>query len=174
MSVTTTRTHTVVPSPVGELTLVLEGSGRQEALAGLYFPGHLRKPPVEGLGPRVEDAGGIVGEQLAAYFAGELQTFDLPLALRGNDFQLRVWDLLQQIPYGQTRSYGELARELGDVHWAQAVGHANAMNPVAVVVPCHRVIGADGTLTGYAGGIERKRFLLDLESGPPDQSGRLF
>ncbi len=102
--------------------------------------------------------------QLEEYFAGRRRRFDLPLDLRGTPFQLRVWELLQGIPYGETRSYGELAQDLGRPGAARAVGAANGANPLAIVVPCHRVIGAGGALTGYGGGIERKRFLLELES----------
>ena len=103
-------------------------------------------------------------EQLAAYFAEQLAEFDLPLAAVGTAFQLRVWQALREIPYGATCSYGELARKIGKPTASRAVGAANGRNPIAIVVPCHRVIGADGTLTGYAGGIERKRHLLALES----------
>lgn len=112
--------------------------------------------------------------QLTAYFAGELREFDLPLAPRGDEFHQRVWALLQEIPYGQTRSYGDLARALGDRHLAQAVGAANGRNPIAIVIPCHRVIGSDGTLVGYAGGLDRKRYLLALEEPPAQEVGRLF
>jgi len=101
--------------------------------------------------------------QLDEYFRGERTRFELPLAPRGDAFQQSVWALLQRIPYGDTRSYGQLAAELGDSRLARDVGVANARNPIAVIVPCHRVIGADGRLVGYAGGLERKRFLLDLE-----------
>jgi methylated-DNA-[protein]-cysteine S-methyltransferase len=104
------------------------------------------------------------GNQLAAYFAGKLRQFDLPLEMKGTDFQLRVWNLLIQIPYGQTRSYGDLARALGAPAAVRAVGAANGANPIAIVVPCHRVIGSNGTLTGYGGGLPLKRHLLELES----------
>jgi methylated-DNA-[protein]-cysteine S-methyltransferase len=103
------------------------------------------------------------GEQLMAYFAGKLREFRLPLEMKGTDFQLRVWNLLLQIPYGETRNYGDLARALGAPAAVRAVGGANGANPVAIVVPCHRVIGANGTLTGYGGGLPLKRRLLDLE-----------
>ena len=102
-------------------------------------------------------------EQLAMYFDGTLQVFDLPLDLRGTDFQKRVWKLLLDIPFGETRTYGDLARTLGNAGASQAVGAANGKNPVAIVVPCHRVIGASGHLTGYAGGMEKKKFLLTHE-----------
>jgi methylated-DNA-[protein]-cysteine S-methyltransferase len=103
--------------------------------------------------------------QLEAYFAGELRDFDLPLAPEGSEFQLRVWEQLRAIPYGETISYGELARRVGDPAAARAVGLANGRNPLPVIVPCHRVIGADGSLTGFGGGLERKRRLLELEAG---------
>jgi methylated-DNA-[protein]-cysteine S-methyltransferase len=103
--------------------------------------------------------------QLEAYFAGELREFDLPLAPEGSEFQLRVWEQLRAIPYGETISYGELARRVGDPAAARAVGLANGRNPLPVIVPCHRVIGADGALTGFGGGLERKRRLLELEAG---------
>lgn len=103
-------------------------------------------------------------EQLTAYFSGELRQFSLPLAAEGSPFQKEVWAALEQIPFGETRSYGELAAALGHPGSARAVGAANRTNPIGIVVPCHRVIGADGSLTGYAGGIERKRFLLDHEA----------
>ncbi|WP_316251332.1 MULTISPECIES: methylated-DNA--[protein]-cysteine S-methyltransferase [unclassified Streptomyces] len=163
--------HTVIDSPVGPLTAVAEETG---ALTGLYFPGHLRMPPPAALGPRVAGGFEAVREQLGAYFAGRLTRFELPLAPRGNDFQRRVWRLLEEIPYGERRTYGQLARELGEVSLSQAVGSANARNPISVIVPCHRVVGADGALTGYAGGLERKRFLLELEEPPEERAGRLF
>ena len=114
--------------------------------------------------PRPEPAFGA-GEQLAAYFSGEPVDFDLPLDARGTPFQRRVWQALTEIPYGGTTTYGEIARRLGRPRAARAVGGANNRNPLPVVVPCHRVIGAGGSLTGYAGGLRIKRFLLDLEAG---------
>ena len=112
--------------------------------------------------------------QLGEYFVGERTVFDLPLAPRGDDFQRKVWALLCEIPYGETRSYGQLARALGDVNLSQAVGWANGRNPISIIVPCHRVIGSDGSLVGYAGGLDRKRFLLSLEEPPAEQAHRLF
>jgi methylated-DNA-[protein]-cysteine S-methyltransferase len=105
-----------------------------------------------------------VREQLDAYFAGELEEFDLPLALHGTEFQLRVWDELARIPFAETISYKELALRLGDLKLVRAVGLANGRNPISIVIPCHRVIGADGTLVGYGGGLDRKRWLLDHEA----------
>jgi methylated-DNA-[protein]-cysteine S-methyltransferase len=113
---------------------------------------------------------GYVTKQLAEYFDGARSKFDLSVAFRkGNGFQRRVWQELLAIPFGETRSYGEIARRIGMPDAARAVGSANGLNPVSIVVPCHRVIGADGGLTGYGGGLERKRWLLDHESGPPAQ-----
>lgn len=105
--------------------------------------------------------------QLEAYFAGQLKQFNLPLAPQGTPFQQRVWQLLQLVPYGRTDSYGNLAKQLGDVKTTRAVGTANGSNPIAIIIPCHRIIGANGSLTGYAGGLDRKQFLLALESNQP-------
>jgi len=151
-----TRTHTVVPSPIGELTAVREDG----VLVGLAMG---QPPGPEQLGTR-DDAGfADVRAQLAQYFAGERTTFDLAFRASGAPLQLAVWGLISAIPYGATRSYGDLARDLGDRTLAQAVGTACGRNPLPVVVPCHRVVGADGSLVGFGGGLPRKRFLLDLE-----------
>lgn len=171
--------HTVLPSPLGPLTVVGEEDARAGggALTGVYFEGHLRGPSPARLGPRDDDRPEFtaLGRQLDEYFAGDRTVFDVPLAPRGEPFRQRVWALLRQIPYGQTRSYGQLARELGDPALAQAVGSANGRNPLSVIVPCHRVVGADGSLTGYAGGLERKRFLLELEGADSvTRTARLF
>jgi methylated-DNA-[protein]-cysteine S-methyltransferase len=106
-----------------------------------------------------------VRHQLREYFDGDRRMFDIPLQMSGNAFELRVWDALLEIPYGETVSYGQLARSIGQPGAARAVGLANGRNPVAVIVPCHRVIGADGSLTGFGGGLQRKQLLLDLEGG---------
>ena len=156
--------HRIVDSPVGELTLV----GFDDTLTGVYFPGHTRRPEQETFGPLSETAFAAAVAQFAEYFAGERTGFELSLAPRGNAFQHKVWEQLRRIPYGQTRSYGHLALTLGDPGLARAVGAANGQNPLSIIVPCHRVVGADGRLTGYAGGLERKAFLLDLET-PADQ-----
>ena len=156
--------HTVIESPLGALLAVAEGRD----LVGLHFADRAAEPD----GERADGAFAETERQLREYFTGQRQRFELPLAPRGSAFQLRVWKALEQIPYGRTRTYGELARELGEPGAAQAVGAANGRNPLAVVVPCHRVIGSDGTLTGYAGGLERKRQLLDLEAA--SSSPRLF
>lgn len=154
---------TVTDSPVGELRIV-EQDGAITAIEFSPF-----RPPGDGraLGER-DDAHPVLADaagQLAAYFAGDLRDFDLPLAPRGSDFQQRVWGELRQIRYGETASYGQVAHRLGHTNAAsRAVGLANGRNPIPIVIPCHRVIGANGTLTGYAGGLERKRLLLGLET----------
>ncbi|MGV9296697.1 methylated-DNA--[protein]-cysteine S-methyltransferase [Amycolatopsis sp. NPDC003676] len=162
--------HTVAASPVGDLTLVADGS----ALVAVYFDSHSRTPRFPDFGPRADDTFATVTQQLDEYFAGRRQTFDLELDLRGSDFERRVWQLLTRIPYGETRTYRDLAVELGEPGAAQAVGNANGWNPLSIVVPCHRVVGSSGGLTGYAGGVARKRFLLQLEEPPADDAGRLF
>jgi methylated-DNA-[protein]-cysteine S-methyltransferase len=168
------RAHVLLQSPLGELTVVAEDGAITHVLmdAAKYRPAD---PAALGaVGDPSDEPFAAAGVQLAAYFAGGLTTFDLPLAPRGELFHQRVWALLREIPYGETRTYGDLARALGDRNLAQAVGTANGRNPIAVVVPCHRVVGADGSLTGYAGGLERKRYLLALEELPAADSGRLF
>jgi methylated-DNA-[protein]-cysteine S-methyltransferase len=145
---------TLHPSPVGDILLRADADGR---LTDLYLR-HDETAPASG-GPF--DA---VREQLDAYFAGELDAFDLDLEPRGTPFQQRVWAELTKIPYGGTISYSELARRLGDPKLVRAVGLANGRNPISIVIPCHRVIGADGSLVGYGGGLERKRWLLEHEA----------
>jgi methylated-DNA-[protein]-cysteine S-methyltransferase len=158
----TATLYDIVPSPIGEL--LLEGDG--DALTGLHLPsspGGSVSPPAGPGWRRSPAALAAAASQLRAYFAGELRAFDLPLAPVGTPFQRAVWDALRAIPYGETTSYGELAALLGRPGSARAVGAANGRNPIAIVVPCHRVIGADRTLTGYAGGLDAKRTLLRLE-----------
>lgn len=152
--------HTVVESPVGPLTLVRTPEG----LCGLYM--HLQRhlPDSERFGPRVDDGFDDVTAQLAEYFDGERTEFTVPLAPRGTEFQRRVWDALRTIPYGERWTYLQLAEHLGNPAAIRAVAAANGRNPIGIIVPCHRVVGSDGSLTGYAGGLERKQFLLDLES----------
>ena len=152
--------YTTLSSPIGELLLLSDG----EALVGLYLEDDRRRPTPSALWRRDDDVLHSAYDQLAAYFAGELQTFTIRLAPRGSAFQLRAWELLRDIPFGTTVSYGELARRLDRPNASRAVGAANAANPISIIVPCHRVVGSDGTLTGYAAGIERKRWLLDHES----------
>jgi methylated-DNA-[protein]-cysteine S-methyltransferase len=165
--------HVVLPSPIGPLTVIAE----EGSITHVHMGDAKHGPAEESLGAAgsvAEEPFASAAAQLAAYFAGALREFDLPLAPRGDDFHQRVWGLLREIPYGQTRSYGDLARALGDRNLAQAVGTANGRNPIGIVIPCHRVIGSDGSLTGYAGGLDRKRFLLALEEPGPDEAGRLF
>jgi len=154
-------THTTVDSPIGELLLTSDG----EALTGLYMAGGRHALVAADDWNRDDDPFDDVRAQLAAYFAGELTDFDVPLAPAGTPFQLSVWRALEEIPYGQTRSYGQLAARVGNVRACRAVGLANGRNPISIIVPCHRVIGASGTLTGYGGGLERKRHLLAMETG---------
>lgn len=165
-----TRQHTVVDSPYGPLTLVATDG----VLAGLYMAGQRHRPPEETFGEPDPRPFGPVVQQLDAYFAGELRTFDLPLHLAGTPFQQSVWAELQRIPYGETRSYGELADLLGKPGASRAVGLANGKNPVGIIVPCHRVIGASGSLTGYGGGLERKQRLLAFENGTEGDVPALF
>lgn len=165
-----TVTHTIAESPVGELTLVAE-DGR---LIGVYFPHHWYRPDPATFGDR-DDAGfGEVKQQLTEYFGGQREQFDLPLGARGDEFQERVWARISAIPYGRTVSYGDIAKELGGGVLAKDVGAAVGRNPLSVIVPCHRVVGKDGKLTGYAGGLARKRFLLRLEEPAGAGSARLF
>jgi methylated-DNA-[protein]-cysteine S-methyltransferase len=135
---------------------------------------HKRRPAISTMGSRTQIGFEDAQEQLHEYFAGDRTEFTLDLAPSGDAFQFKVWDRLKAIPYGETRSYGDIARELGDRSLAQAVGSANALNPIAIVVPCHRVIGADGKLVGYAGGLERKEFLLSLENPSRPMALSLF
>ena len=150
------RTHAVVPSPIGPLTAVREDG----VLVGLAMG---EPPGPELLGSADDAAFADVRAQLAEYFDGRRTAFDLALRASGNPLQLAVWELIAAIPYGETRSYGDLARDLGDRTLAQAVGTACGRNPLPVVVACHRVVGSDGSLVGFGGGLARKRFLLDLE-----------
>lgn len=152
--------HAVMDSPLGALTLVMSERG----LRGLYMELTKRPLTAEITGPRDDAAAGDATRQLQEYFAGQRRTFDLPLDLHGTGFQVAVWQQLLGIPYGQTCSYGQIAGDLGDPRSVRAVGAANGRNPVSIVVPCHRVIGSNGALTGYAGGLERKRYLLELEA----------
>jgi methylated-DNA-[protein]-cysteine S-methyltransferase len=158
---TTSLQYTLEDSPIGALLLV----GDQQALHGLYMQDGRRPKQIAPDWKRSTSCFADAKTQLREYFAGERLAFDLALAMDGTPFERRVWSALTEIPYGETRSYGELARGLGQPTAARAVGLANGRNPIAVIVPCHRVIGADGTLTGFGGGLERKRILLELESG---------
>jgi methylated-DNA-[protein]-cysteine S-methyltransferase len=153
--------YTTTDSPIGELLLTGDG----HSLNRLDMRGGRRPVAIDPAWERREEPFADVCAQLDEYFAGARQAFELPLALAGNQFELRVWEALREIPYGETVGYGEIARRIGEPSASRAVGLANGRNPIAVIVPCHRVIGADGSLTGYGGGLERKRFLLDLEAG---------
>jgi methylated-DNA-[protein]-cysteine S-methyltransferase len=153
--------HKAVPSPYGPLTLVAD----EGVLCGLYVTGQRHRPGQETFGPRDDSLFATAEDQLEAYFHGESKEFTLELRLTGTPFQRSVWSMLRTIPYGETRSYGELAEALGNPAASRAVGLANGRNPVGIIVPCHRVVGADGSLTGYGGGLDRKRRLLDFERG---------
>ncbi|WP_040635082.1 methylated-DNA--[protein]-cysteine S-methyltransferase [Mycolicibacterium phlei] len=156
-------------SPVGMLTL----AGRDGRVMHLRMTDQTYEPSRDGWIPD-ERAFPEAVEQLEAYFAGELSEFDLELELVGTDFQRRVWAALLTIPYGETRSYGEIARQIGAPGASRAVGLANGHNPISIIVPCHRVIGANGSLTGYGGGLERKRLLLDMEKRRVSSALTLF
>jgi methylated-DNA-[protein]-cysteine S-methyltransferase len=153
--------YTQMDSPIGDLLLVGDG----EALYRLDMQQGRRPTAIDPRWQRRDDAFADVRRQLTEYFDGRRRSFDVPLALRGNSFELRVWEALLEVPYGETVSYGEIARRMGRPDAPRAVGLANGRNPIAVIVPCHRVIGAHGGLVGYGGGLERKRLLLDLEAG---------
>ena len=169
-----TARHTVIDTRIGSLTLVADDA----SLTGIYFPGHWTKPDDTAWGDRVGAADDPVFDrtqaQLEEYFDGERTTFDLSLAPVGSEFQQRVWAVLERIPFGQTVTYGQIAAEIGGRTVAQMVGQAVGRNPVSIVIPCHRVVGADGSLTGYAGGLERKLFLLELEEPPEIAASKLF
>jgi methylated-DNA-[protein]-cysteine S-methyltransferase len=153
--------YTTLDSPIGELLLL----GDKQALHGLYMQKGRTATAIRPEWVRDDEAFADIREQLEEYFAGRRATFDVPLEMAGSPFQRRVWRALQDIPYGETISYGELARRVGAPATPRNVGAANGRNPVSVIVPCHRVIGADGSLVGYGGGLERKRTLLELEAG---------
>lgn len=164
MNSDSSKQHTVVDSPYGPLTLVATDG----VLSGLYMVGQRHRPQEESFGERVsraEDPFPEVVRQLNAYFAGELTEFTVPVRLEGTAFQRSVWEQLVRIPYGRTWSYGELAARLGKPGASRAVGLANGKNPVGIIVPCHRVIGASGAMTGYGGGLDRKVRLLAFEAG---------
>jgi methylated-DNA-[protein]-cysteine S-methyltransferase len=152
--------HTVLPSTLGPLTIVRAGP----ALIGLYFAHHWYRPAVATFGPRVDDGFADAHEQIGEYLTGARREFELPLAPRGDEFQQQVWALVRQISYGETATYGDLAGRIGGGTTAQQLGAAVGRNPLSVLIPCHRVVGRGGKLTGYAGGLARKRHLLELES----------
>lgn len=166
--------HAIIDSPLGELTLVVD----DRALVGLYFHHHWYRPSIDTFGPRVTARDNAVlsetETQVDEFLAGHRSHFDLPVRLRGDHRQRRIWDRLTAIPYGDTVTYGRLADELADGTTAQEVGAAVGRNPISIIVPCHRVVGKNGKLTGYAGGLERKQFLLDLEGPVHVRAARLF
>lgn len=170
--------HASVPTPLGPLLCVALDDAGGDALSGVYFPGHRPAPAASELGPRVRlETDPLLSEtarQLRDYLEGRRDGFQLPLAAPRDDVARRVRELLREIPYGTTTTYGQIAERLGNRHLAQRVGQAVGRNPLSIVVPCHRVVGADGSLTGYAGGLERKRFLLELEEPAHRAEERLF
>jgi methylated-DNA-[protein]-cysteine S-methyltransferase len=157
-----------VESPIGRLMLTSDG----EALTGLYMNLYRNKPTkrpnpgADWMQNATKDPFQAAARQLQEYFSGKRQRFDLPLNPRGTEFQQRVWRELLKIPFGETRTYGQLARHLDNPNGSRAVGLANGRNPISIIVPCHRVIGADGSLTGFGGGLERKEWLLSHEGRP--------
>jgi methylated-DNA-[protein]-cysteine S-methyltransferase len=156
--------HTVLATRLGDLTIVRDG----ETLTGLYFPHHWYRPSQATFGPRTGQGFADVTRQLGEYLDGTRTGFDLPLDARGSDFQRSVWKLIAEVPYGHTTSYGDLGRRLGAGADPRDVGAAVGRNPLSILIPCHRVVGSTGKLTGYAGGLTRKRALLDLEqAGAP-------
>jgi len=166
-------THTIIESPIGEL-LVLGRPWPDDPstmeITALYTAEHVRRPAADA--DRDDQAFVAVRQQLLEYFSGGRAEFDLPLAPQGTNFQQRVWAELRRIPYGQTASYTEIAQRIGQPTAVRAVGMANGRNPISLIVPCHRVVGSDGSLTGYAGGLDAKRWLLRHEqSGFGAESG---
>ena len=153
--------YTTIDSPLGELLLLGDG----DVLHGLHMQAGDRPTRIQAAWRRDDSAFAEGRRELAEYFAGERTSFDVRLHLEGSAFQRTVWHALTEIPYGETISYGELARRIGQPDRARAVGAANGQNPIAVIVPCHRVIGANGKLVGYGGGLDNKRRLLELEAG---------
>jgi methylated-DNA-[protein]-cysteine S-methyltransferase len=149
----------MIPTPIGDLDAVFDAKG---ALTRLMFV-----PPASPIAGKLNDvqasAAKLLADEISAYFAGRLREFSVPIAPKGTPFQRRVWDRLTGIPYGATTTYGQIAKELGDTKLSRAVGRANGTNPIFLLIPCHRVIGANGQLTGYAGGLERKAELLKIE-----------
>jgi methylated-DNA-[protein]-cysteine S-methyltransferase len=168
MSTMTARTrHVVVDSPIGPLTMVRDDNG----LTGVYYPGRWTRPDQSSFGPHVEpgDDPGFdeAIAQLHEYFAGERHEFDLPLSPVGSERARKLWQLLAEIPYGHTTTYGALAGRIGDGISPRAIGGFVGHNPLSIFIPCHRVVGSTGKLTGYAGGLQRKQYLLELEKAIP-------
>lgn len=166
--------HAMVSTSLGELLMVSDGT----ALTGLYFEGHRYPPAADRIGARVGEREDPViaraADEMREYLAGERRDFEVPVHPHGDDFSQQVWQILTRIPYGATTTYGAIAQQLGNRLMAQRVGQAVGHNPVSIVIPCHRVVGANGSLTGFAGGIGRKRTLLDLEEPAAVAAMRLF
>lgn len=157
------RSYWIWPSPVGKLLLIDDGQG----LCGLQFQDGAHPLEIDKSWKKQRSAFSLVIQQLEEYFKGRLQTFSIPLSLHGTAFQLSVWKALQSIPYGVTASYGTIAKKIRNPKASRAVGAANGNNPVSIIVPCHRVIGATGKLVGYGGGLPIKTALLELEQARP-------
>jgi methylated-DNA-[protein]-cysteine S-methyltransferase len=160
--------HTVLATAFGDITVVREGG----SLTGLYFARHWPAPDRSAFGARTEEGFGEAERQLREYLAGDRTAFSLSLAAKGREFDRRVWELVARIPYGETVTYGELARSLGAGAEPRDVGAAVGRNPLCILIPCHRVVGATGKLTGYAGGLDRKRALLEIEHAATLRAGR--
>lgn len=181
----TTR-HAYAPTTLGDLLLVAErdetggtsAGDAADAIIGVYFEGHWYPPEEGAIGERVDPFEDPLlaqaARELREYLAGERRSFDVPVRARGDALSEQVWQRLRRIPYGTTITYGTIATELGNRNLAQRVGQAVGHNPISIIIPCHRVLGADGSLTGFAGGLDRKRALLDLEEPEPSSVGRLF
>jgi methylated-DNA-[protein]-cysteine S-methyltransferase len=159
--------HAVLETRLGMVTVVREG----EALTGLYFPRHWPRPDRTVFGPRADEGFEDVARQLGEYLGGDRTAFELPLKIKGTEFDRRVWELISGVPYGETTTYGDLARGLGPGTDPRDVGAAVGRNPLCIVIPCHRVVGSTGKLTGYAGGLSRKRALLEIEHARALQTG---
>jgi methylated-DNA-[protein]-cysteine S-methyltransferase len=168
------RHTTISTDEIDDIIVVAE----DEAISGIYFPQHWTRPDWSSFGPAMAAAGDPVlsaaAVQLRQYLGGERTSFDFAIALHGNEFQQRVWKILTDIPFGERRTYGDIAEQLGDRALARMVGQAVGHNPISIVVGCHRVVGTSGSLTGYAGGLERKAFLLGLEEPATERAARLF
>jgi methylated-DNA-[protein]-cysteine S-methyltransferase len=166
--------HIVVDTDLGPITLV----AKDAAVAGLFYRHHIRRPAQETFGPEViasiDPLLAEAAQQLRDYLAGNRTEFDLPLVADGDAFRRAVWDIVASVPRGETTTYGRIAEQLGDRTQAYEVGQAVGANPLCILVPCHRVVGANGSLTGYAGGLTRKQALLELEEPAADTAGRLF
>jgi methylated-DNA-[protein]-cysteine S-methyltransferase len=164
------RTHTIIESPIGALTLVATDG----ILSGLYLEDQRHMPDASTFGERVSSGFEEAAEQLGEYFTGQRTAFTLRTRPAGSSFQRRVWQAVAAIPYGQTWTYTQLADAVGRPDRLRAVAATNGRNPLAVVVPCHRVVASDGSLTGYVGGLARKRYLLDVEASAVGRSAKLF